>query len=83
MLSDSLVYSEYAGRNGYNGVELGDVEMAISVKANHQFSLAPPKEVCTITIQMEYPLISSIVPPRALPDAKLKAITTATRIIRS
>lgn len=39
------MYAEYAGRNGHGGVELGDVEMAISVKANHQFSLAPPKEV--------------------------------------
>ena len=45
ILTDSLVYAEYAGRNGHGGVELGDVEMAISCKANHQFSLAPPKEV--------------------------------------
>ncbi|EIM19398.1 transcription factor TAFII-31, partial [Wallemia mellicola CBS 633.66] len=64
VLSDSLVYSEYAGRNGYNGVELGDVEMAISVKANHQFSLAPPKEYL---LELSQTLNSRPLPP--LPES--------------
>ena len=59
-----MVYAEYAGRNGYGGVELGDVELAISAKANHSFSIAPPKDYL---LELSQTLNSRPLPP--LPES--------------